>query len=97
MSANDREQFLRDIETCSITAGTADGSRLTFHLKDYERPPYIGQHAYPVEGQLKDTDGTLLTVSIHADQNDRVLELELIKWENRRIVAPDWSTLQVKY
>jgi hypothetical protein len=97
MDAKAREQFLRDIETASVTSATADGSRLTFYLKDYERPKYRGQHAYPVEGQVKDADGSTLTVALYADHNDRLLELELIKYESRAVVRPNWSTFQVKY
>jgi hypothetical protein len=46
------------------------------------RLPYAGQHAYSVEGLVMDVDGTQLTVCVYADHQDRLLELELIRWDD---------------
>jgi hypothetical protein len=92
-----KKQFLDDLQDCLITEATADGSRLIFTLRDYTRPTYRGQHAYPIEGVVNDTDGSQLSVSIYADPNDRLLELELVKWEDKPICDPDWSTFRLAY
>ena len=97
MEINKKDRFLSDVEDCSVEEATSDGSRLVFHLANYQRPPYRGQHAYLVEGSLKDSDDTDISVLLHADENDRVLELELIKWGEARIVGPNWETFKVLY
>lgn len=97
MSDDERARFLADIQHCRVSEATADGSRLSFHIPGYERPPYLGQHAYTVGGTVRDCDGAEISVSIYADQNHRLLELELVKWGNAQLVKPDWNTFFVKY
>lgn len=97
MQPNQRDQLLRDIDSCRVEEATPDGSRLVFHIAGYDRPPYHGQHPYQVEGTMMDNDGAEISVLLHADENDRVLELEFIKWGEEQIVAPDWKTFQVLY
>jgi hypothetical protein len=46
---------------------------------------------------MRDSDGTAITVSVYADENDRVLELEFVKWGDGPIVKPDWATFRLKY
>lgn len=93
----EREGFLRDIENCGVSSQTEDDSRLLFELRGYVRPEYKGQHAYPVEGVVKDADGAELTVCVYADHQDRLLELEVIKWGDASIQQPDWDTFEVRY
>ncbi len=93
----ERDRFLRDLEGCGVSSQTEDNSRLLFELCSYVRPEYKGQHAYPVEGLVKDADGTELTVCIYADHQDRLLELELIKWGDAAIQRPDWDSFEIRY
>lgn len=97
LSHGEQERFLRDLHNCTVWSATNDGSRLVFGLASYTRPTYDGQHAYPVEGLVTDADGADLVVCVYADHQDRLLELELIKWGNRPVIAPDWATFRVRY
>jgi len=36
-----------------------------------------------------------MTVLVNMDPNDRLLEVEFIRWESLSSVAPDWTTLTV--
>ena len=47
-----------------------------------------------VEGGA-DADGVELTVLLHADVNGRLLEVELIRWDELEPIAPQWSSLKV--
>lgn len=92
---HERASLLNDLENSQVEILTPDGSRLGFTLHEYDRPPYSGQHAYSREGRVLDADGEEITVCLYADQNDRLLELELIKWSDEPIQAIQWETLKV--
>jgi hypothetical protein len=89
------ERLLTDMESAVATPATADGSRIMFEIAGYKRPPYRGQHPFGVEGQMRDRDGTELSVLLHADENGRLLELEFVRWGDGDLIDPDWSTLSL--
>lgn len=91
------EMLVSDLKRCRVIADTKDGSRFLFLIDGYPRPAYLGQHAYPTEGVVKDVDGADLTVCIYADHQDRLLELELIKWTEQPIREPNWDTFAIRY
>jgi hypothetical protein len=95
LPCQERIGFLRGLENSQVEALSPDGSRLGFTLYEYVRPPYSGQHAYSREGCVQDADGEQVTVCLYADQNDRLLELELIKWSDNPIQAIQWETFKV--
>lgn len=97
LSTDARKQLLLDLEDSSVDSVTPDGSRLRFHIPNYERPAYRGQHAYDAEGAVNDSDGKEVSVSLYADENNRLLELELIKWGEGPLISPDWNSFRVKY
>lgn len=97
LNSDERARLVADLDGASVEEVTGDGSRLLFYLRHYERPPYQGQHAYTVGGLIKDSDGDEVSVVIYADTNNRLLELELIKWGKKPLVQPDWSTFEVQY
>ena len=66
-----------------------------FDLSGYLRPPYRGQHSYPSEGKMRDRDGAEVTVVLYADENDRLLELEFIRWGDGDLIGPDLSTIEL--
>lgn len=91
-----RTQLLEDLENASAELGNPDGSRVQFEIAGYERPPYLGQHLFPVEGKMLDYDGNELSVLLYADENDRLLELEFIRWDSSELLGPCWDTLKLK-
>lgn len=92
-----RQQVMSDLEVCSVEEVTPDGSRLQIYIPGYDRPPYRGQHAYQVGGHLRDGDGEKVEVTLYADENDRPLEVELLKWGEEPLRKPDWATFSVAY
>lgn len=90
-----RSRFLRDLKSCSVEERGIEGSRLVFELAGYSRPPYRGQHAYQVEGTVLDADGEDVSVYVYADENDRLLELEFVKWGDMPIKALRWESFQI--
>ena len=89
------EELLEDMENAIAETAVNDGSRIIFTIEGYERPAYRGQHPFGVEGKVRDHDGADLSVLLHADENGRLLELELVRFNDGDVVEPDWSTLQL--
>ena len=87
-----RDQVMADVASAMVRPDAGDGSRLVFEIPGYERPPYEGQRPYPFEGKLRDDDGADVCVVLHADQNGRLFELELIRWAEGELIRPDWTT-----
>ena len=70
-------------------------SRITFMIAGYERPAYQGQHPFRVEGKVQDRDGSEISVLLYADENGRLLELELVRFDEGEVIEPDWSTMRL--
>lgn len=86
-------QLHADLALAAAVEMGLGGSRVVFVISGYERPPYQGQHAYPVELQMQDADGAELTPILHADANDRLLELEIIRWDGAELISPRIESL----
>lgn len=93
LSDNRRAQLLKDM--ANAKAQVDSSQRTIFHIAGYERPPYAGQYSFGVEGRLFDRDGVQLCLDLYADQNDRLLELELLRIEDGDVLAPKWETLEL--
>jgi hypothetical protein len=88
----DAESLRHDIRVARVTP---DSDFLTVELPGYDRPEYRGHHNLPFEGRMHAADGGAMTVLVNMDENDRLLEVEFIRWESLSNVAPDWSTLTI--
>jgi hypothetical protein len=97
MKAEEAKQLLLDISDCQVEEATSDGGRLIFVIPGYQRPPYIGQHSYTVGGAIEDADGSEVGVNLYADENHRVLELELIRWNDGPLQKPNWDSFRLLY
>jgi hypothetical protein len=91
-----RKQLLEDLKHASAEPRTPDGSRILFAISGYERPPYLGQHLFPIEGTMLDYDGNELSVLLYADENNRLLELEFIRWDSCDLLGPRLDTLKLQ-
>lgn len=89
-----RNQLSTDLVHASVEAEEDHGSIIRFAISGYDRPPNRGQHPYPVEARMKDADGALMTVLLHADPNDRLYELEFVKWADEPLISPQWDTVE---
>jgi hypothetical protein len=91
----ERDTLVKDLAQSKVEPATGSEARVYFLIPGYERPEARGQHVYGVEGRVKDEDGSVLCVLLHADENDRVLELELVRFDEGTVKCPDWSTLEL--
>lgn len=90
-------QLLADAEVASAEEVVPDASRVIFGISGYQRPIYRGQHSFGIDAKMCDVDGAELSVCLYADENDRLLELEIIRWDSRDLQNPQWSTLEFLY
>lgn len=91
----DKYQLSTDLEASVVDYENADGSLLGFRISNYLRPAYRGQHSFDVEGRMLDADGADVSVILYADENHRLLEMEILRWDSRGLIAPRWETLQL--
>lgn len=89
----EKEALLTDMEHATANPVSGSQARILFTIAGYDRPVYKGQHPFPVEGKVFDRDGSELLVILHADENGRLLELELVRFDEGEVIEPDWSTL----
>jgi len=92
---NQRRRVLEDAALAMAEVINDDNSIIRFHLDNYVRPPYRGQHSLPVEGRVQDADGASLLLLLHQDENDRLYELELVRFEDGPVKGPRWETLKL--
>lgn len=91
-----KEQLLADASNALAKEVTLDSSVVTFEISGYQRPSSRGQHQFEVEGTMLDGDSVKLSVLLYADPNNRLLELEIIRWDTNGILLdPQWNTLNV--
>jgi hypothetical protein len=97
LSEDERRTILDDARRLSVRA-SEDGTLLEFDIEGYERPPYSGQHDFDINVDVcvDDIDGALISIILFGDQNNRVLELEYIRWDFEEIREPLWETLRVR-
>jgi hypothetical protein len=93
MNAEARDKLLSDLAIAQVEAELANGELIKFHLEGHEHPRG-GQHLYPVEGEMRDADGSPMSVLLFADPVDRLYELEYLRWGDGPMQNPDWSTLR---
>jgi hypothetical protein len=91
----DKAQLIEDINNASVKSVADDGARILFDVNGYDRPTYGGQHSIPLEGRVLDADGTEMSVCVYADENDRLLELEFVRWGDGPILSPQWPTQKI--
>ncbi|WP_146075477.1 DUF6984 family protein [Achromobacter xylosoxidans] len=90
-----KNRLLADLELATAYSFLPDNSIIKFNIAGYNRPPRGGQDSFGVEGELLDRDGTRVGLILFADKNDRLLELELIRWGDGDLIGPKWETLKL--
>lgn len=89
-----RNRLINDLALAQVEAELADGELIRFCLDGYEYPHRGGQGLYPVEGELSDEDGSLISLLLFTDPADRLYELEYLRWGDGPLQRPNWSTLK---
>ncbi|MGQ3046430.1 MAG: DUF6984 family protein [Niveispirillum sp.] len=82
-----RSRLISDAAAARVVEERADGECLIFSISGYQRPPYRGQELYPAEGRIIDADGAEIDVLLYMDAQDRLLELEYIRWGDGPILT----------
>ncbi|WP_444957145.1 DUF6984 family protein [Microbulbifer sp. ZKSA002] len=95
LNQKEGEQLRADLENAYVEYRAPDGAIVKFGIAGYERPRYRGQHLYGVEGKMADKDGEELCVLLYADENNRLLELEIIRWDESDLIDPKWESLSL--
>jgi hypothetical protein len=90
-----QRQLLSDMENATAESLVDDDSLVAFYLYGYQRPAQKGLRQYAVEGRVADRAGNQLTVCLYADGNDRLCELEVIRWDTTAKIDADWSKLEL--
>ncbi|MDP9414120.1 MAG: hypothetical protein M3Q08_08505 [Pseudomonadota bacterium] len=95
MQDEERANLSRDIEQVYVEERSGRFDSVIFGIRGYDRPPYEGQKPYSAEAAIRDSDGADLWAIAYMDQNRRLLELEIIRWDEKEIIQPDPSSLAV--
>ena len=61
-----------------------------FVVAGHARSEPPGDHPYPVEIEVPDADGEALSIILFADGDGRLLQLEIIRWDDEAVTAPNW-------
>lgn len=89
----DASVLVNDLARASAEDSFADRAKVAFIIEGYDRPAYGGQHRYPVEIRLVDADKSDLTAVLYADENNRLFELEIIRWDGGGVIAPSLDSI----
>jgi hypothetical protein len=80
-----KARLLDDMENAMVDSEVVQNGIITrFLIKGYQRPSYRGQHVI-AEGEMIDQDGMQIGILLFGDENDRLFELELIRWDGKEI------------
>jgi len=90
----EKSQLTYDLQHLTTVRRASAGEVINFEIEGYDRPPYKGQNPYSMEGSMLDEDGAELCIIPFKDQNGRLLELEIIRWEDGDMINPQIDTIR---
>ena len=70
-----------------------DQLTVRFHIDGYTRPRYRFERPLPAAAVL-DADGAKLDVTVSLDENGRLFELQVLRFERGPVLGPDSTTLR---
>lgn len=95
-----RDQAIKDIDKGYVEE-LDDKHILAFHIPNYSRPKYQGQHALmskdnlTIDGVVPDALGDDVYVWPFADHNNRILEVELNNFTETILFPLDWNNFRL--
>ena len=89
-----RQSLLSDLDQALAEEIHDEQLTIRFHIDGYTRPPYRLERSLPIDAMALDADGANLAVTVAADENGRLFELQVIRFERGHVLAPDWDTLR---
>lgn len=98
-SGEERNQLMADIGDCAVEETVPDGSILVFNIVNYVRPQgdeslYRTKDGYRAQGFVKDADGAEMEVLLFKDKNNRLYELEIVRYSDGPVMKPNWHTFR---
>lgn len=87
-----RAKIMADLAQATAVPMNNDNTIIRFEMSGYQHPPKSGGRV-TVDGKAKDQDGAYLDVILFTDENDRLYELEIVRFEEGKVLGPDWNTL----
>jgi hypothetical protein len=91
-----RHALLRDLVSAQAEEIRDEQLTIRFEVSGYRRPPYPLEHTLPVDAAVLDLDGAVLDVALTADENGRLSELQILRFDPGPVLGPDWSTLRLR-
>jgi len=91
-----RDSLLKDLQHASAREIRDDQLLIEFDLAGYSRPESAARRAMPIDAAVLDADGALLNVALSTDENGRLLDLEVLRFDEKPVAGPDWSTLRLR-
>jgi hypothetical protein len=95
LSAGERAALLNDLDNSTAQVLQDEQLIVRFELRGYTRPTPAFDRLLPVDACVSDRDGARLSVVLSTDQNGRLFELRVIRFEQGPVLGPDWSTLRL--
>ena len=89
-----RQSLLADLDKALAEEIRDEQLTVRFEIDGYARPPYRLERPVLVDAAVLDADGTILAVILATDENGRLFELQVIRFERGPVLGPDWSTLR---
>jgi hypothetical protein len=88
-----RRSLLSDLDQSSAEEIHDEHLTIRFHIDGYPRPSYRGERPLPVDATVSDADGVRLAVILAADEDERLFELQVLRFEPGPVLGPNWATL----
>jgi len=88
-----RSQITRDLARATAEPLNEDDSVIRFEIEGYQRSSLIGR-TLSVDATATDSDGAHLNIILFTDGSGHLFELEIVRFENGGVIAPDWKTLR---
>jgi len=87
-----RSNALADLKVATAEEYRDEHLFVRFDIDGYHRPEPTLAMTYPLRASVRDADGAKLSLALIADQNGRLYELEILRFDKGPVLAPDWST-----
>ena len=86
-------QIIGDLTRENVENINEDGSIIRFQIAGYARAANSDGRVI-VDGVAKDQDGAHLNVILSVDDDDRLYELEIVRFDKGKLIGVDFETLK---
>ncbi len=96
VAESQRQSLLNDLDKATVQEIHDEQLALRFEIEGYSAPRDRFQCELPIDAAVLDTDGATLDVFLLTDQNGRLLGLDVFRYEQGRVLGPQWATLRLR-